>query len=105
MSYYEFVPAAEYLCRTEYRPPFGVAPGARIVRCNLVKGHDGDHDEIVDGYAGVVTWPQEMTYTEAQAAGPLGGRRRPGGRRGRPGRRGGTVLMSTYYLVGEPREL
>jgi hypothetical protein len=37
-------------------------PGDRVVCCGLPTGHDGDHDEMVDGEAGVNTWPQRQRF-------------------------------------------
>lgn len=33
-------------------------PTARIVRCGLFDGHDGDHDELIDGEVGSDPWPR-----------------------------------------------
>jgi hypothetical protein len=36
----------------------------RSVHCGLSRGHDGDHDELLDGEpAGVVTWPQKAAQS------------------------------------------
>lgn len=47
-----------WLCRAEYKRPGPPIPGDRIVRCGLPKGHDGDHDELIDGVVGSNTWPR-----------------------------------------------
>jgi len=46
------------LCRTEYKRPGPPIPGDRVVRCNLPAGHDGDHDELIDGVIGSNPWPR-----------------------------------------------
>lgn len=52
-------PSVEILCRSSYYTDTGKRqdPGSRIVRCGLPYGHDGDHDEMIDGEPGN-SWPQ-----------------------------------------------
>lgn len=48
-------------CRSNYHTDTGRSRdrGARLVECGLPAGHDGgDHDELLDGEPGVVTWPR-----------------------------------------------
>lgn len=35
------------------------------IRCNLPAGHDGNHDELVDGQAGILTWPPRQVEPDA----------------------------------------
>ncbi|HEX6970233.1 MAG TPA: hypothetical protein VF174_15670 [Micromonosporaceae bacterium] len=58
-------------CRSDYYADTGrrQEPGVRIVRCGLSAGHDGDHDEVVDGVPGVVYWPRRAVSD--QPAGDL----------------------------------
>ena len=42
-------------------------PTDRVIRCNLAAGHDGDHDEMVDGEPGVVTWSRRPRQPEVRA--------------------------------------
>jgi len=44
---------AQPACGVEYTRPGGRQPGDRIVRCDLTRGHDGDHEETDTGS----TWP------------------------------------------------
>ena len=68
------------LCRSDYYADAKVPAdrGARIVRCNLLRGHPGDHDEMIDGESGVVTWPRrdevvvDLTRLPAEQAFNLG---------------------------------
>lgn len=46
------------LCRAEYERLEGRQRGDRVVRCGLPAGHDGDHDEMIDGEPGN-SWPRE----------------------------------------------
>lgn len=65
-------PAANSLCRVEYKPFQRFEPIARIVRCGLPAGHDGDHDELIDGELGSNPWPQDHpSGTFPPAADPL----------------------------------
>jgi hypothetical protein len=42
------------ICAAEYQRPGGRQHGDRIVRCDLLTGHDGDHEETATGS----TWPR-----------------------------------------------
>lgn len=44
-------------CHVEYRRPGGRQPGDRIVRCQLAKWHEGDHEEIDSAS----TWPPSIS--------------------------------------------
>jgi hypothetical protein len=54
------------LCRSSYYTDTGRRQGHndREVRCGLPEGHDGDHDEMIDGEPGN-SWPRRSTKPEA----------------------------------------
>ena len=54
------------LCRAQYPTN---DPTARIVRCDLPKGHAGSHDELIGGEPGINTWPNIITFVTTVATG------------------------------------
>jgi hypothetical protein len=55
--------STEATCRSLYVSGPNPMPNTRIVRCGLAKGHGGDHDELIDGEAGIVTWADPEPYS------------------------------------------
>ena len=51
-------PDTPRLCRAQYERPEGRQRGDRIVECGRLDGRAGDHDEMIDGYTGIATWPR-----------------------------------------------
>lgn len=64
------------LCRSNWYADTGhvqvSAHHDRSIHCGLPRGHDGDHDEMLDGEpAGVATWPQKPDVRRLPLAGQV----------------------------------